>query len=470
MLMKISANYYHLAGIVTAACALSYCFFLVYNPAFYYTKSIAHAQVGYSVYTYDSLNISRAYEQKHRDASSNAGRLVDLALVHAPESTSPQDSFPINDTVAYGVLLGFLWKLTHSLSYIDVQFLQVLLYVLSLVLYYYCALWLFDSTSCAFACSVAYLFFFPITAMVVQPISDIWAYYGAVVLLFLVCMLLHDVQRTWILILGSICIALCQWVRPALFMALITMSIVLMVLWCTKRISGKKLLPFLVILWGMNIAVFWIPFCAFNKQTYNRYIVGPFGQDLLEGLGEFPNQWGYKLDDIWIADYIGTKYAVVYGTPEFDDAARKEFDSAYAQDPLFFYSSVVCRIPQIILPGLAWIYKVDSPYAQFASPQEKLHAILTDTHLVLDFLLRHVYIRLYLVLGYIGIALLFLRKQYWIIFLLLGGIVCGGLGKLPSHIEYRYIVPFYWVFSFFVGYACMTGCTYVRKNIITRVR
>lgn len=50
----------------------------------------------------------------------------------------------------------------------------------------------------------------------------------------------------------------------------------------------------------------------------------------------------------------------------------------------------------------------------------------------------------------------FLRKfkeeGFQIKWVLIGGMVYAGLGKLPSHIEARYLVPFYWVGSFFVGY------------------
>jgi hypothetical protein len=437
----------------------------MYNSAFYYAKSMTAAQVAYTYTTYGTFQISREAERAHQDASLQAGELVDITALDMNAYGTPSDTFPINDTVAYGVLLALLWKLTHTYSFVDVQVLQIVLYMLSFVLYYYCALWLFESSRCALMCTIAQLFFFPVIAMAVQPISDIWAYYGALMLLFLTCLTIKKPDAPLeSFIGGALWIALCQWIRPALFSAVLTMSCVLIVVTFLRHMSLKKTGVCLAILWSMNLLVFWMPFAAFNKHTYGRYIVGPFGQDLLEGLGEFSNRWGYKLDDQWIADYIGTKYGVTYGTPEFDDAARKEFDSAYAQDPLFFYRSLVKRIPQLILPALTWIYRIDTPYSAYSSLSEKMRVTVTNKNLLFDFLARHVYIRLYLLLGYVGIVLLFFRKQYWVLLLLLGGILCGGLGKLPSHIEYRYVIPFYWVFSFFVGYALQSIFQYLRNK------
>ena len=37
--------------------------------------------------------------------------------------------------------------------------------------------------------------------------------------------------------------------------------------------------------------------------------------------------------------------------------------------------------------------------------------------------------------------------------LVLGGIIVSGWSLLPSHIEYRYLIPYYWPFALFADYA-----------------
>ena len=59
--------------------------------------------------------------------------------------------------------------------------------------------------------------------------------------------------------------------------------------------------------------------------------------------------------------------------------------------------------------------------------------------------------RIFLILGYIGLAYALFRKKYFEVMLILG-IMCSSWTVIFSHIEYRYFIPFYSVLSFFVGY------------------
>ena len=130
---------------------------------------------------------------------------------------------------------------------------------------------------------------------------------------------------------------------------------------------------------------------------------------------------------------------------------QEEFAQIYKKDPSIFYLNICKRIPDIVLPGLPWIFYISSPYGVDLNTYKKLKVALSSWNMFLDFLIRHVYIRLFLFLGYVGILYALFWKHYFGVYYLslCGG---GGLGKLPSHIEYRYIVPYYFVFSFFVGY------------------
>ena len=55
--------------------------------------------------------------------------------------------------------------------------------------------------------------------------------------------------------------------------------------------------------------------------------------------------------------------------------------------------------------------------------------------------------------GYVGIFILFLRRQYWAIFLLYSAVASSWAWWVMCHIEVRYLMPTYWVFACFAGYA-----------------
>jgi 4-amino-4-deoxy-L-arabinose transferase-like glycosyltransferase len=398
------------------------------------------------------VNINPELTKTMDSERQKKGHLIDYNQIDQTQYDVPTQPFVTNDTIGYGLILGAMWKITGSFSFADVQWLQIILFSLLMLALYGIVLILFGSAQIAFWACIAQLFFFPILAMNVQPSRDIWAYYGVIILLYGVLRYLFDHLSLWLLIVCGAAFGVCQFVRPSVFLVLITISGVLFLYGLMHKAYLKKILLTIGILMSTNIFCFWAPFMAYNKIAYDRYLVGPVGLDLLEGLGEFPNRWGYKLDDIWAADYICNKYQVQGGTPEFDDKAKEEFVQAFHQEPSIYFINILKRLPGLILPGLPWIFYTQSPYGD-GSLWQKVTAIMQSRTLFIDFMTRHVYIRLYLLLGYAGMVLLFIQRRYWIISVLLAGVLLGGLGKLPSHIEYRYVVPYYWVFALFAAYA-----------------
>lgn len=430
------------------------CIFLYfYNPEYHFTLTQLHGQVGYNINTYGSVNINPVLTKTMDDQRCAQGHLIDYNRVNAQQFENPSKPFVTNDTIGYGLILGALWKITRSFSFIDVQLFQILIFSLLMLLFYRIIFMLFGSAQIAFCASIAHLFYFPLIAMNVQPSRDIWAYYGIIILLYGMLSYLFEHRSLWLLSVCGIGFSICQFVRPSVFLALFTLGAVLLMYELVRRAPLKKITLMLGVLVAANVICFWVPFMAYNKISYNRYFVGPVGLDLLEGLGEFPNRWGYKLDDIWASDYICKKYNVPPGTPEFDDKAKEEFSGAFTQEPATYFVNIFKRIPGLLLPGLPWIFYTSSPYGEGLSWKEKIRKVLNSSDFAIDFLLRHVYIRLYLLLGYVGMVLLFLQRRDWVLGLLVCGVVLGGLGKLPSHIEYRYIVPYYWVFGVFAAYA-----------------
>ena len=124
------------------------------------------------------------------------------------------------------------------------------------------------------------------------------------------------------------------------------------------------------------------------------------------------------------------------------------------QNPLIFIKSVIRRVPDLVFPNLAWSFYPEHLYGKGISFIEKLRKAIRSPLIALDFFSRLLYVRLFLLVGYIGLVLMFMRKKY-IEVLILIAIVCSSWNIVISHIEYRYLTPFYSVFSFFVGYAIM---------------
>ena len=145
------------------------------------------------------------------------------------------------------------------------------------------------------------------------------------------------------------------------------------------------------------------------------------------------------------------RYGFAYGTPEFDEAAMREFKRCIYEDPWHYAKTIFFRLPDIFLPGLQWIFYAESPYAYCASAYEKIMHICSSFDQINVFFLRHVYMRLYMLFAWFGVLLLWCRKQYRAFWLIISCLL-AGLVVLPSHIEYRYLVPFYWVLSFAIGY------------------
>lgn len=442
--------------LMASAALINILFFFLHNSNVYFAITQAHGQVGYNIYTYNSVELNPALTEHMERAMREEQQLIDYDRVRDIDFGPPTESFPINDTVGYGVLLGLLWKITDSLKFIDMQILQIILFVLLMPLYYHLALLLFGNTFIAFVCGIAHLCFFPLIAYNVMPVRDVWAYYGLLVLAYAVCANLYG-SISWLrTVLCAIFFSACLWMRPTLFFALIMLSLYVWLM-NSVRISKRSILPILGVprlgvLWGVAIALFWLPYVRFNLMHYNRCVVSPAGQSLLEGLGEIPNPWGHKLNDEYVAEYIGANYGLKYGAPEFDEAAMTEFKACVRQNPLHYATTLLYRLPDVLLPGLQWIFYTDSPYAGCNGIKEKLSYAFSSCSSAIMFVLRQCYMRLYILIAWIGMWLLWRRKQYKVFWLIT---VCllAGLTTFPSHIEYRYLVPFYWVISLAVGYA-----------------
>lgn len=447
---QISLLNKHALILTALALCMNLLFLCLHNPHIYFAITQAHGQIGYHLYHCNKIGIDATLTNIVNNQMHKQQKLIDYDTVSC-DATHEHGSFPINDTIGYGILLGLLWKVTGSLRFFDVQILQIILFSILMPYYYQLAYLLFSSTSIAFLCGIAHLLFFPLLAYNVMPVRDIWAYYGLLVLAYTATTCYYRQTSPLTVLASALFFSICLWMRPTLALALILFTLFA---FCT--FNHKKALTYNVAFWITSGLLFWVPSMHYNYSNYGRYFVSPAGQSLLEGLGEIPNPWGHKLNDEYVNAFIGSKYQLIYGTPEFDDAAMYEFISCVKQNPWHYCKTLLYRLPDILLPGLQWIFYTQSPYAGCTTVWQKLRIICSSLEHLIVFFARHIWMRLYLICSYIGLYILLRHKQYtslWLILICL----CSGLSTYPSHIEYRYIVPFYWILSLPLGYICYHG-------------
>lgn len=416
---------------------------------------IEHGEVGYNLACHNSCKINPERVQCIAEKQQELGRYVDYAEIDHTLFGPPALHRDVGDTIGYGFILGLLWKITGSYRYRDIQLLQIFIFSLLMPLVFQCALLLFRSRRCALLCSTMLLLFFPLIFQNVQAHRDIWAYYGVVILLFTLLKFLSDELRPYQVIIGGLIFAGIQFVRPSVFCALLTVAAALLVYGLLRQAEVKKIGLAILIFAATNIVAFWIPFMLYNHHAYGRFFVGPVGQDLLEGIGEYPNPWGYQLDDGWYHRFMKDQYPQLTTRHERDEQAKVLFKQAVRENPWFFVRSYLKRFIAQLLPNLPWSHYPEQLYQGCLSLAAKIKLALTSPRVCRDLLFRMLYIRIFLVMGYMGLALLIVRKQ-WLPVLVLLGVIGGGFGKFASHLEYRYLVPFYWPFAFFVGYLMYT--------------
>lgn len=443
--------------------------FLFFNHKNIFVETLLrpHGEVAYNLYKYNSLKVNPARMGALAAKEQVTGRRADYYEIDHEKFGPPTTHRNAFDTIGYGVVIGTLWKITDSLNYLDIQILQLLLLAFFMFLFYYIAFMLFKSKRAALFSGIALLSFFPLFYLNAQVFRDIWPFYAAIILLFITIKFLFDGHSWSILISGSMAFALMQWMRSTIFLMIITTSILLFLYAiCSKKLKIKRVLQFTLTVLIANVFFYWLPFMTYNKIAYNRYLVGPAGINLIQGLGEFPNKWGYKLSDGWYADYTEKhfgkeakklKLTENEKTSFYDDKMRTVFWKSIKEDPLFYLSCIAKRIPRLLFPGLPWFNYQDKKeiylmYVTGTPVKELIKTVLREPIIAIDFAARHIYIGLFLLFAYLGILLALIRKQYLALLLLFGGIICAGYSVIFAHIDHRYLIPFYGIFAFFVGY------------------
>ncbi len=376
---------------------------------------------------------------------------------------------PVFEHPGYGWLMGLVWKVTGSLKYYDMQVLQILLFAFSCLLLYWGLLLVLPKGSALLsACFVS--FFLPLLFLNVNPIRDVYCFYGAVVLFYLFMKVFYENVSVKKTVIGGLFVALCQWMRPTIFGPLVLGILFTWVYaFCDKRKQLQSVLMVAFILIGTNIGGFWIPWTLFNKKVHGRYFAAPSGQQLLDSMGwRGPNKINPQCPDTnnglycdsCVTSYTRERFNLdesFIGTQKMDDKMKEAFWEWFWQDPVFWFKGFFWRIKKVlfldltwsITPGWNWEY-----YNSFSHYGDRLKVAYSFGFLsLLEFLFRRWYVRLFMLMGYFGAVCLLYNRNYFLLGLLIS-LTAGGIAPaIISHPEHRYVTPFYFIYPVCAGYA-----------------
>ncbi len=452
---QATKNYSHILILCSTALLLNLAFLSVSYRTFFCSGLMSpHGDIAYNIFTNNSLKSNPKRLSAIAHTQTEEQRLVDYAELPQPDSYGPPTHFrSINDTVGYGVLMGLVWKITKSLRYSDMRWLQILIFCLLMPLIYAIALLMLNNKNSAFLACLALLAFTPLIFMNVRPLRDIWGFYGLVVLLYCLNRSRHSSLSWPVIMWWALCFVICQWLRPTIFFTLLATGPLIF-------IYARSVIKMWILFLACNLLFFWLPFMLYNKIAYNSVLVSCAGQDLYEGLGEFPNPWKIKMDDDWCNNHMLKEYNIRPGSSNYQQKLSELFWQAVKDRPLTYCLQLLRRSLQLIIF-----------YAMIHEWEEYEHARKHSTNIVvhkwINFMeaMDHVQRKIkfgciYLMLGWLGLILLWLKKKKFETLLIII-VALSGASKFCSHLETRYLVPHYAFFCLAIGYLLYASYRFV---------
>lgn len=411
------------------------------------------SQLGYNFYKYNSL--THLYEQAvYKDHGVVA---TGVSIDRVPD---------IRDTIGYALLLGVLWKVTGSTKFYWVSLLQIFFFIIVLCLLFQMLWWLYEDRIKALYGVFGILAFLPGVYISVQPVKDIWSFFGTAVLLWVIIGLIKEKLSIKHLLGSALFFALCQWLRPTVFgvlVALLFLGLPFFYWYNKKQFAVFRR----VIIWFfcINVLIFWIPWMTYNKLTYDRFVVGPTGLALLVSFGERPNSWGIQVSESWFEEHVKERFPQIEcknGTQEFDDKGKEIFIEYFKKDPALYFINFFYRLKKMVMLNMPCMASFWS-YAEYSSKLEAFKKyIQMGPCETIKFCVYVFYVRFFLLIAYLGLILA-LSEGSALLVVLIAIAVLGNCGEILSHIEDKYFMQCYGFLGIFVGL-----CVFLLKEFLTK--
>ena len=209
-----------------------------------------------------------------------------------------------------------------------------------------------------------------------------------------------------------------------------------------------------------------MPWTIRNAVEFDRFIpvrIG-VGQNLWEGLGEIPNDFGAVLDDRVTEEQVRAEAPELrYGTPEYDDHLREKAYDAIAEHPGHYLKVIGRRlvVSTIALHNSSWIEATDPSLTE--DPRvDPGHAVTR----VWDLARLTVYALLEPVLFLIAVIVFAATwRALWRRHVFLIAVVAATLAPyMVLHVEARYVLACLFVYMIAFGLAADWGLERLRER------
>jgi 4-amino-4-deoxy-L-arabinose transferase-like glycosyltransferase len=351
---------------------------------------------------------------------------VDFSAADADPHLRPEVLQPVGE----GVVLAGLWAITGDHSYIWLQLLQILIDAGMVAAVFWIGATLYNRRAGLIGAGL-YALFPPIAAIAAIPHLDIWGVDFTIAVVALALRAVQgDRQWRWAAAAGVVA-GLGAYFRPGV---LLVAGVVALATWAVADRRRALATTGLVVAFA---ALMLVPWTIRNADEFGEFIptrIG-IGQNLWEGLGEQPNDFGALLDDQATERQVLAQHPDLrYGTPEFDAVLREWATDAIKDHPGFYAELVARRAVNstLLLRNTEWAG--DVPALSAAGPVDL--AVLALEPLVF-------------LLGLLGVALTWARRRRHLVG---AAVIAATIAPyLLLHQEPRYILPASFVYLVWIG-------------------
>ena len=427
---------------MAVALALRVAFFLADpNPNLSSGLVAGHGEVARNILVHGEwFVLNRADRPPRRDGRPAEGLLDPSDLDYSVADRMPEFEPFALEMPGAAMVLAAIWRVTGDYDYGYLQLLQIALDSLCVLLVFWCSLRLFDRPRAALLAAAAYAVFPPAAALMRIAHLDSWAaiFTIAIVALFL---RVRDAARPvpWLVALGA-ATGVGTYFRPTLLILPLFMALAMFLAGERRQALLAGLVPTLI------AVVLLVPWTIRNLQDFDEFIptrIG-VGQNLWEGLGEIPNDFGAILDDDRTAAQVRrVRPELRYGTPQYDNYLREKAVEAIREHPDHWAKVLARRVAYstVLLRNYNWIEDTES-YEEY---EDRTGGAVADYARDRPFyaalaVLAQLFEPLLFLLAMLVVALTWrrYRRQH---LLLLSIPVATMLPYIALHIEARYLIP-----------------------------
>lgn len=403
-----------------------------------------HAWLGqaYNFYKYGVSNV----------VGNTIVRIKDFNLYDKEVSASEFNIVSIYDPIFYSIFCAWFWKLLGAPSLWFLKLLNIIIFSLLMIWLFRVLELLFEDKKKALMGAFGVLLFFPLLYTNISIPRDAHHYYAFIIFLYFILTFVISEKKISFLIPGALLFVFCQWARPCILSSFVILTGLFLLWGFIESSYREKFIKSLSVFWIISFLFFWIPFLIFNKITYDKYYVIPQGEALLGSLYGAPFPDGDAVEHTTGKFVLRkTGHYMKCGSIESDNICMSLYKEYVLKYPYHRLKCMFIRLKTMLWYDLPW--RQYDPYLVTTQTSRwfKLKLALTSPKLFLEFFAR-LYMRILLVLGYLGILIAFWRKEYkLLIFMIIGVVFSSGYSWL-FHIEDRILAVHNWPFGIFAAY------------------